>query len=121
MMGYAKQMLYNSLLCITYFQTGVIKALKHMRYERELSFDGVLPTNSSYYLDTLEGLSFPACTIKCHLSDPVCLGYLYSATLMHCKLLKTFLVESDITNNNKEGGWEYRSRAGKMSTYSDSM
>ncbi|XP_055999401.1 uncharacterized protein LOC125655298 [Ostrea edulis] len=113
MVGYRKKILHNSLMFIILLQTGFTRAVKQGRYQRELLFDGVVPKNTSYYSNVFESLTHLACACKCCTNYPICVGYLYSSSLMRCRLLRKFLGESERANDYNGSGWEYRSIEGR--------
>ena len=84
-----------------------------MRYERDASFDGIVPAVPTYYLSSYEAVPFVSCVIKCHQSAVLCTGFLYNSITMSCKLLKLYLTENDKNTSSIGNGWEYRYSAGE--------
>uniref|UniRef100_A0A8W8M3B6 F5/8 type C domain-containing protein n=1 Tax=Magallana gigas TaxID=29159 RepID=A0A8W8M3B6_MAGGI len=86
----------------------------NVRYERDVAFDGVVPTPAWYYINSIPNLSFASCTLACFQSVSVCSGYLFSSQHSSCKLLRTFLTQIDRNGSYIAGDWEYRSRAAEI-------
>ena len=84
-----------------------------VRFERDASFDGIVPAAPTYYLSSYEDVPFVSCVLKCHQSAVLCTGFLYNSITLSCKLLKLYLTENDKNTSSVGNGWEYRYSAGK--------